>query len=202
MTALGIPFEERLIPLSDENFKERVLEVSPAGKVPVLIHDAVHVWESVAILEYLAERFPAVGLWPDDPAARAHARAISAEMHAGFTALRNECPMNLWRPVLPRALSHDAQADVNRISSMWTDCRKRFGTGGPFLFGRFSAADAMYAPVASRLQTYAIEISAASQAYVGSITSLPAFVQWKAAGVKEPWVLPYDEPDWPTVLKA
>jgi glutathione S-transferase len=202
MRTAGIAFEERLVSLNDANFKQTVHRTSPAGKVPALADDGVHVWESLAILEYLAEKFPAAGLWPSDVAARAHARAIASEMHAGFQGLRRECPMNLWRPVKPHALSAEAQANVSRIDALWTDCRARFGRGGPFLFGAFGAVDAMYAPVASRFETYAVEVSAASRAYMSAILTLPAFVEWKAAALKEPWVLPEDEPDWPTVLKV
>jgi len=190
MKTAGIAFEERLISLDDANFKQTVHRISPAGKVPALADDGVHVWESLAILEYLAEKFPAAGLWPSDAAARGHARAIASEMHAGFMGLRGECPMNLWRPVKPRKLSADAEANVARIDALWTDCRARFGHGGPFLFGAFGAADAMYAPVASRFETYAIEVSASSRAYMSAILALPAFVEWKAAGLREPWVLP------------
>ena len=202
MKAAGIPFEEVLIPLNASDFKERLLKLSGTGKVPVLIDGDARVWESLAILEYLAERFPDAGLWPADTQARAHARAIAAEMHAGFGALRTECPMCLWRPAMRRDLSPDTQANVQRIDAMWADCRARFGAGGPFLFGRFSAADAMYAPVVARFVTYAISVGAASQAYTNAVTALPAYVEWKAAGVQETWVLPEDEPDWPTVLKA
>jgi glutathione S-transferase len=202
MKTAGIAFEERLISLGDANFKQTVHRISPAGKVPALSDDGVHVWESLAILEYLAEKFPAAGLWPTDAAARAHARAIASEMHAGFMGLRGDCPMNLWRPVKRRELSTDAQANAARIDALWADCRARFGHGGPFLFGAFCAADAMYAPVASRFETYAIEVSASSRAYMSAILALPAFVEWKAAALKEPWVLPEDEPDWPTVLKV
>jgi glutathione S-transferase len=202
MRNAGIAFEERLVSLNDPDFKKTVQAISPAGKVPALADDGVHVWESLAILEYLAEKFPSARLWPAAPAARAHARAIASEMLAGFAALRRECPMNLWRPIKPRALSPDAQANVRRIDAMWTDCRARFGQGGPFLFGAFGAADAMYAPVVSRFETYAVEIGAASRAYMTAVTGLAAFVEWKAAALKEPWVLPEDEPDWPTVLKV
>jgi glutathione S-transferase len=202
MKAGGIAFEERLISLTDPDFKRRVLDVSPCGKVPVLIDGDVHVWESLAIFEYLAERFPQTQLWPADAAARAHARSIVAEMHAGFSALRGECPMNLWRPVKPASLSAAATGDVARIDAMWADCRKRFGRDGPFLFGRFTAADAMYAPVASRFETYAVHVGPESRAYMQAVLSLPAFLAWKEAGVRETWVLPEDEPDWPAVLKA
>jgi glutathione S-transferase len=202
MRALGIAFEERLISLSEPDFKQRVLAVSPAGKVPVLIDGDAHIWESVAIFEHLAERFPDGGVWPGEPRARAHARSIVAEMHAGFTALRSECPMNLWRPVKQHQLSADARGNVARIDAMWSDCRERFGAGGPFLCGRFTAADAMYAPVVARLYTYDVPVGAASAEYMRAVLSHPAFVEWKEAGIREPWVLPEDEPDWPTVLKA
>jgi len=199
MKAVGIAFEERLISLNDPEFKRAIAPVSQNGKVPALDDDGVHVWESLAILEYLAEKFPHAGLWPADPSARAHARAIAAEMHGGFAALRNECPMNFWRPVKRRELSADALADVARIDAMWSECRVRYG--GPFLFGAFGAADAMYAPVVSRFHTYAVEVGERSRAYMDAVMALPAWREWKEAALKEPWILPYDEPDWPTVLR-
>jgi glutathione S-transferase len=206
MTVAGIAFDEVVISLNAEDFKARVSKVSGTGKVPVLIDGGVHIWESLAILEYLAEKFPAAKLWPADPAARAHARAISAEMHAGFLPLRRACPMNMWRPVKRRELNEEARANVRRIDAMWSDCRARFGGdglfSGPFLFGAFGAADAMYAPVVARLHTYAVEVGAPARAYMEAVMALPAWAQWRAAAVKEPWVLPEDEVDWPTVLKA
>src|SRR5262245_59830904 len=156
MKVARIPFEETVISLNAPDFKPRVLAISGTGKVPTLVDGEVHVWESLAILEYLAEKFPAAGLWPADPKARAHARAISNEMHAGFMPLRRSCPMNLWRPVKKLALNEETAANVRRIDVMWTDCRARYGAGGPFLFGAFTAADAMYAPGVARLHTYAI----------------------------------------------
>ncbi len=153
----------------------------------------------MAILEYLAEKFPAAALWPGDSAARAHARAIAAEMHAGFTPLRRQLPMNMWRPVLPRQLDADAKANVARIDSIWTDCRARFGAGGPFLYGAFGAADAMYAPVVSRFHTYAVEVSVAARDYMRAVMALPAWNEWRHAALREPWVLPHDEVDWPAV---
>jgi glutathione S-transferase len=202
MKVAGIAFDEVVISLDAPDFKQRLAKVSGTGKVPALVDGEVHVWESLAILEYLAEKFPPAGLWPGDPAARAYARAISAEMHAGFVPLRRHCPMNIWRPVKKRELTPDVLANVQRIDAMWTDCRTRFGEGGPFLFGPFSAADAMYAPVVSRFHTYAIEVGAASRAYMDAVMALPAWAAWTAAAVQEPWVLPEDEPDWPTVLRA
>jgi glutathione S-transferase len=168
----------------------------------VLVDGEVRVWESLAILEYLAETIPAARLWPADAAARAHARAIANEMHAGFQPLRRQCPMNMWRPVKQMALNADAAENVGRIDAMWSDCRARFGAGGPFLFGTFTAADAMYAPVVSRFRTYAVEVGAASRAYMAAVMALPAWAEWTAAAVNEPWVLPEDEPDWPQVLRA
>jgi len=160
----------------------------------------VRVWESLAILEYLAERHPA--LWPSDPAARAHARAIACEMHAGFAPLRRQCPMNMWRPVRKLALSAETAANVARIDAMWSDCRARFGAGGAFLFGAFGAADAMYAPVVSRLHTYAIEVCAPASAYMQAVMALPAWQEWYAAARREEWVLAESEVDWPQVLRV
>jgi glutathione S-transferase len=202
MKTAGIPFDEVLISLEAVDFKERVLKASGTGKVPVLTDGAVKVWESLAILEYLAEKFPDRKLWPDDPAARAHARTVASEMHAGFVPLRNHCPMNMWRPVIKRDLPDDVASNVERIDALWTDCRARFGGGGPFLFGPFGAADAMYAPVVSRFHTYGIETGAASTAYMAAVMALPAWAEWRAAALQEPWVLPHDEPDWPKVLKV
>jgi glutathione S-transferase len=202
MKTAGIAFEERLIPFSDPDFKQTVLAVGRNGKVPALDDAGVHVWESLAILEYLADKFPQARLWPFEPGARAHARAIAAEMHAGFLALRRECPMNLWRPVKRRDLSPEALANVARIDAMWSDCRARFGASEPFLFGPFGAADAMYAPVVSRFHTYAVEVGAVARAYMAAVMALPSWREWEAAALKEPWVVPEDEVDWPTVLRA
>jgi glutathione S-transferase len=170
--------------------------------VPALADGEVHVWESLAILEYLAEKFPGAKLWPQKPEARAHARAIAAEMHGGFAALRRECPMNFWRPVKKRELSAEAAANVARIDAMWSGCRTRFGGSGDFLFGAFGAADAMYAPIVSRFATYAVDVGPVSRGYMQAVSELAVWREWKAAAIKEPWVLPEDEPDWPLVLKA
>ncbi len=201
MKVAGIAFEETVISLEAKDFKARVTAVSGAGKVPVLIDGDVHVWESLAILEYLAEKFPAAGLWPKDAAARAHARAIASEMHAGFLPLRRHLPMNVWRPVKLRPLDDGAKADAARIDAIWSDCRARYGAAGPFLFGAFSAADAMYAPVIWRFHTYAVEVSAAARAYMNAMMALPAWGEWRDAARREPWVLPHDEVDWPQVLR-
>ena len=201
MKAAGIAFDETVISLEARDFKERVTAISGAGRVPVLIDGDVRVWESLAILEYLAEKFPDAGLWPRQPAARAHARAVASEMHAGFLPLRRHLPMNVWRPVRERALDAGAAADAARVDAIWCECRSRFGAGGPFLYGAFGAADAMYAPVVWRFHTYAVPLSNAARGYMASMLELPAFAEWREAARREPWVLPHDEVDWPQVLK-
>src|SRR5947209_6063744 len=195
MKAAGIAFTDRVISLDDPDFKPKLLELTPAGKVPVLIDGDLHVWESLAILDYVADKFPATGLWPQDMAARARARSIAAEMHAGFLPLRRHCPMNVWRPVTPRGLPPDVVANVTRIDTMWRECLER--SGGPFLFGPFSAADAMYAPVVSRFQTYDVGVTEPSRRYMEAVMALPAWTEWTRAALAEPWVLPQDEVDWP-----
>jgi glutathione S-transferase len=199
MKALDIAFEETVISLEAKDFKARVTAQSGAGKVPVLIDGEVRVWESLAILEYLAEKFPAAALWPAQGGARAHARAVASEMHAGFQPLRRQLPMNMWRPVKPRALDAEAAANVSRIDSIWGECLTKFG--GPFLFGKFGAADAMFAPVVSRFHTYAVEVGAAARSYMNAVMALPAWTEWRAVALREPWVLSHDEVDWPEVLR-
>jgi glutathione S-transferase len=202
MKVAGIAFDETVISLNDPQFKPTLLELSPTGKVPALVDGDVHVWESLAILEYVAEKFPAVNLWPADAGARAHARAIANEMHAGFIPLRRHYPMNMWRPVKKREPTPEAAANIGRIDEMWSHCLATFAGGEPFLFGGFTAADAMFAPVVSRFATYAVEVSAPTRAYMDAIMALPAWSEWRAAALRETWVLPEDEPDWPTVLRV
>ena len=187
MKVAGIAFDETVISLDAKDFKARVTALSGAGRVPVLIDGDVRVWESLAILEYLAEKFPAAGLWPEHAAARAHARAIACEMHAGFLPLRRHLPMNVARPVKTRTLDDGAAADAARIDAIWSECRAKFG--GPFLFGPFGAADAMYAPVVWRFHTYAVEVSAAARTYMRAVMALPACLEWREAARREPWVL-------------
>ena len=201
MKVASIEFQETVISLETTDFKARITKMSGAGKVPVLIDGDVNIWELLAILEYLAEKFPAAGLWPRDAAARAHARAICSEMHAGFQPLRRQLPMNVWRPVIPRQIDPDAQADVARIDAIWNECRSRFGAAGPFLYGAFGAADAMYAPVVWRFHTYAVEVSATARDYMHALVALPAWKEWRDAAHREPWVLPHDEVDWPEVKR-
>ncbi|HET9716735.1 MAG TPA: glutathione S-transferase family protein [Pseudolabrys sp.] len=199
MKAAGIAFDEKVIPLYEPGSRELILKYSPAGKVPVLIDGEQSVWESLAILEYLAEKFPYARLWPEDVAARGHARVVATEMHGGFVPLRKHCPMNLWLPPRSRPQPEDVMANVRRIEAIWTDCRERFGRHGPFLFGAFTAADAMYAPIVARLHTYGLPVSDVCRAYMQAIMSLPAWETWTKAAAKEPWIMKGNEPDWPLV---
>ena len=193
MKQLGIPFDEIVIPLDLPDTKAKVLEHSPAGKVPILVDGDVTVWESIAIMEYIGDAFAPV--WPSDRGARAMARSIAAEMHAGFPALRSACPMNLGRKYAPKDRGEAVARDVARFSEIVRQARERFGAGGPFLFGAFSAADAMYAPLATRLDTYSIAIDATTRAYVDAILALPAFQEWRSAALKEEWIVDADEVD-------
>jgi glutathione S-transferase len=186
LRASNIAFKEVMIPMyTGVADKQRILDFSKSGKVPVLVDGDVTVWDSLAIIEYLAERFPEAKLWPEDPASRAHARSVSAEMHSGFMALRNECGMNLHRPVGAKTLSADAQANIARIQESWAECRRRYGTLGPYLFGAFSAADAMYAPVVQRFRSFAVEVTSETQAYMDVMMALPAFQEWTRDALAE-----------------
>lgn len=189
----GLAFEEILVPLSQPGSRAELLKHSPAGLVPVLKHDRLIVWESLAIIEYLAELCPAARLWPDDRAARAHSRSIAAEMHAGFRALRLNMPMNLRKSLPGLGMTPEVDQDVRRITAIWRACRSEFGDGGPYLFGAFSAADAMYAPVATRFRTYGVALDPVSAAYVEAIHDQPAFRVWQDAAFQEPWVIEEDE---------
>jgi glutathione S-transferase len=190
LRAKDIEFEEVFVPLyAGEAAKQRILSFTHSGKVPVLIDGDITVWDSLAIVEYLAERFPRATLWPEDRARRAHARSISAEMHSGFTALRAECSMNLHRPIRAIALSAEARADIARVQQIWIECCERYGKLGPFLFGAFGAADAMFAPVVHRFRTYAIRVEPEVQAYMETMMSLPAFQEWTRAGLAETLII-------------
>jgi len=180
----GAPFRAEKIALRRPDTRQQILRHSPAGHVPILKDGARLIWDSLAILEYLAERFPAAGLWPEEAGARARARSISAEMHAGFAALRDDLPMDI-RLATTRQPRPDAAADIARILESWRDCRARFGAGGAFLFGRFSNADAMYAPVVTRFATYGVPLDAVSAAYRDAVLALPAMREWYAAAAAE-----------------
>lgn len=180
----GAAFDEVVIPLDQPDTRQRILEHSPAGRVPVLKDGAVTVWESLAICEYLAERFPAAGLWPDEPAARAHARAVAAEMHAGFADLRRDMPFDCPARRGGEGGTPGARADIARVTELWRDCRQRFGGDGAFLFGRAGIADAMYAPVVSRLVTYEVALDEVSAAYRDAVLAWPAMAEWLAAAAE------------------
>ena len=192
---LGVPFDEIVIPLYQEGSKEKILEHSPAGKVPILKDGDITVWESLAIMDYVAEARPNITVWPKERNARAFARSISTEMHAGFAALRNACSMNLGKKFPAKDRGEEVSTDVKRITAIWREARQRFGHGGPFLFGAFGAADAMYAPVVTRFETYSIPVDDMSRAYMDAVMSTAAFRDWRAAGLKESWVLTHVEVD-------
>lgn len=190
----GIPFREVRIALYTEGSAEQLRRYSPSGKVPVLMDDDTVVWDSAAICEYLAERFPDRQLWPAQAKARAQARSVSAEMHAGFGALRQHMFMNIRRRFPDRGRTPEVLADIARIVALWEDCRHRFGADGDFLFGRFSIADAMYAPVALRFVTYAVDLPPLARTYAGTLRQLPALQEWIAAAHAEPESIPHYEP--------
>jgi glutathione S-transferase len=196
MTALGIPFRETVIPLYRPDSKARLLDISPAGKVPCLVDGDVAVWESLSIMEYLNERFPDKGVWPAAAVARAQARSIASEMHAGFQALRQFCPMNLTKRFHPRELSSDVADNVRRLEGMWSDARRRFKGSGEFLFGDFCAADAMYAPVVTRLDTYQVPVATETRQYMNAVLGHPAFVKWRTEAFTETWDLSHYEAGW------
>ena len=201
LTQAGIPFEEVMVRFDSfdatSQFKSVVAAINPVGKVPVLVDDGFAVWDTLAIAEYLAERFPEKRLWPADAKARARARSVSAEMHSGFGSLRNHCPMNIEAslPEVGRIVWRDqagVRADVTRLESMWTGLLAEHG--GPMLFGDFGIADAYFAPVCSRIRTYALPVSPAVQAYVDRVLALPALQAWTRAALAEHDFIPFDEP--------
>jgi glutathione S-transferase len=189
MKANGLAFTETVICLGQDATSAEIKRHAPNGKCPILKHGKVVVWESIAILDYLADTFPDRPWWPKDPAAKAHARAISAEMHAGFQTLRQNMPMNVRKSYPGRGRAPGIENDFARIFDIWRDARARFGAGGPFLFGAFSNADAMYAPVVARFKTYGVDLDPVCQAYSDAILAHPAAVQWYAEAAAEPWVI-------------
>ena len=186
----GIPFAEERIRLRQPDSKAEILRHTPAGKVPALKVNDLVVWDSLAILEYLADRHPEHRLWPQGEEARAAARSISAEMHAGFATLRNDMPMDLLSLLPSPPISAALEADVRRIAAIWKATRARFGESGPFLFGAFSNADAMYAPVATRFRTYGVDLArfgddGSGTAYAAAILALPAMAEWTRGAAAE-----------------
>lgn len=193
MKVKSIAFEEVRIPLYVEGSKARILEYSPGGKVPALSVDGIRVWDSLAILETLADLHPTLGPWPTDRTDRAWARSISAEMHSGFRELRTALPFNCRRRIALGA-PHDALSDeIARVRSIWRDCRKLHRGAGPFLFGDFTIADAMYAPVVSRFETYGVTVAATEREYMDAILGLPAMRQWMTEAALEQEVIDHFE---------
>ena len=189
----GIEFEEIVVPLDLPDTQPTIRKYSPSGRVPVLLHRGLPIWESLAIAEYLNELKPEAGLWPASLAARTHARAISTEMHAGFLDLRTNMPMNIRASFPGKGMTPAVRADIERVTFLWRDTRKRFAgaspTGEGFLFGAFSAADAMYAPVVTRLRTYGVKVDSDTEAYCKSVLAHPAMQEWIAAARNEPWLI-------------
>jgi glutathione S-transferase len=188
----GLPFEEIVVPLYDAEWDRRREgdEFAPSsGKVPILWEDETVVWDSLAIVEWLADRVGRDRFWPADDAARAMARSMAAEMHSGFQALRRECSMNIRKRFPPRSLSDELQAELARLFELWAQARARWGTGGDFLFGTFGAADIMYAPVCTRLVTYSIPLPRFAAAYVTAVLTHPFCQDWLAAAQEEDWVI-------------
>jgi glutathione S-transferase len=186
----GISFDEIRIPLYREDSKKRILSYSPSGKVPVLIDGEAHVWDSLAILEYLAELHPKTRGWPKDIKDRGLGRSLAAEMHSGFQALRTNCGMNCRRPPKAKDLSEEVLRDIARIRQIWQECRARFGSEGPWLFGRFGILDAMYAPVALRFHTYQVDVGVVEQDYVNTVLNHPAIQEWIKAAKQETEIIP------------
>ena len=196
MRHVDIPFNEQVVRLDfdgDGPSNEHLKEYSPAGRVPVLFHGELVVWESLAILEYVAELYPDKHLWPQDRGVRAKARVAANEMHAGFGALRAELPMNIRRKPSAVEYSEAVQGDIDRIVELWTTCRAAHQEDGPFLFGAFSIADAMYAPVVNRLYVYDISLEGMAAEYSQTVLNLPSYQEWKAAAESEPWMIEAEE---------
>jgi len=190
---LGLPFEEEKLSFTSPTFKSRALALSPAGRVPVLVDGDIVVWDSLAIIEYVAERFPDRGVWPLEPAARARARSICAEMHSSFTALRNRLGMNCELHVPMPVLDLATRKDIARICDIWADCA-HFAPDGPFLFGAFSAADAYFAPVVLRFLGYDVAVPEAARLYMATMEALPALKEWVAEARTEHDFYAADEP--------
>ena len=184
----GAEFEAMFFHLAEPGIRDKIRQHSPTGKVPALRHGELVIWDSLAIAEYLAERFPRAGMWPEDPSRRAIARAICAEMHSGFPALRTHMPMNIRRSSPGKGRAPGVQTDIDRITEIWRDCRARHSDEGPYLFGRWCLADVFYAPVVTRFRTYAVEIDDLSQAYCAAVWAQEHVAEWRAAAQAESWV--------------
>ena len=184
MRVKEIPFTEKKVFLYQEDTPQNIKKYSPTGKVPYFENSEVKVWDSLAICEYLAEAYPEKYLWPDDLQDRTFARAISAEMHSGFPLIRNQLPMNCKKNQAVKNISNDLQVEINRINSIWQDCRLHHQSKGPFLFGDFSIADAMFAPVVLRFNSYHVNVGSMAKQYMKNMLSLESLQQWIAEGLK------------------
>lgn len=189
MKQVGLDFKEVRIALYTPTAPQEIRQYSPAGKVPILLDDSLTVWDSLAICEHLAEHYPTKHWWPKDKAARVVARSVSAEMHSGFQTLRQNMPMNCRARLPGKGMSSNVQADIDRITAIWRDCRQNFGGGGEMLFGEFTIADAMFAPLVSRFTTYGVQLDPISSAYAEAIWALPAMQEWATAAQTEMEVL-------------
>lgn len=194
MRHFGIPFSEIVIPLGQDTTRTEILRYAPSGKCPALCDGDLVIWDSLAITEYLAERFPDLPIWPRETEARAVARSLAAEMHSGFTALRVNLPMNMRRPVKRREVSSEVAADIARIEAAWSDAKREFAGRAEFLFGEFSAADAMFAPVVNRFHVYDVPVAPPSRTYMDAVMALPAYRDWQKGAEGESWrISKYDE---------
>lgn len=192
----GIDFEEVFVNLGDADFKDQLRRQSKAAKVPVLVHDGLEVWDTLAIVEYLAETCPEAGLWPSDKAERAQARSLSAEMHSSFSALRSAMPMNIRRSLPGEGRNPAVDQDIRRITEIWSGCRQAHAEAGDFLFGPWCAADAMFAPVASRFRTYGVNLhDERAERYMEAVLTSAWLQEWEKDALKEPWIVPEDEID-------
>ncbi len=191
----GIEFDTKLIRLGQPDFARKVRRISKAALVPILVHGDITIWDTLAILEYAAETWPKLNLWPKNKKARALARSASAEMHSGFSNLRTYFPVNIRRPKKSIAMTDATLREVARIESLWAQCRQEFGKGGPFLFGKFTIADAMYAPVVSRFETYDFKVKPNTRQYMDAVLNSTAFKEWQSLALKEKWIVQEDEVD-------
>jgi len=193
MRQLDIPFDEVKLRFHSEEWEKHIARWSPSGLVPVLWRGDASVWDTLAIMETLAEWFPARGVWPEDPAARAFARSACAEMHAGFRDLRSTMPVNIRASHPGKGMTEATRADIARIERLWTEARRRHGGAGPFLFGAFCAADAMYAPVVARFATYGVALSAQNAAYCEAVRTAPGVAAWLREALLEPEIVAEEE---------
>jgi glutathione S-transferase len=194
MRQLGIAFDEVKLRFHSDEWARDIGRWSPSGLVPVLWRGQQSVWDTLAIMETLAEWFPGHGVWPADPVARAFARSMSAEMHSGFRELRTNMPMNIRASHPGKGMTPEVQANIDRIETLWSEARTRFGAGGPFLFGAFSAADAMYAPVVMRFATYGAALGPEAERYCEAMRGAPGVRAWIREALEEKEFVAEDEP--------